>query len=76
MPSLKSRLVGLYLKLTRKKAFSSAEELHRWIAADRKARSHRPPAALALALAITERSIDGFPVYDIPATSRGASARP
>ena len=72
MPSLKSRLVGLYLKLTRKKAFSSAEELHRWIARDRQRQDHRPPSALTLALGITQRSIDGFPVYDIPAANKGA----
>jgi acetyl esterase/lipase len=72
MPSLKSRIVGLYLKLTRKKAFSSAEQLHRWIAADKRRRDHRPPPAIAHALAVTQRRIDGFPVYDIPATRRGA----
>jgi acetyl esterase/lipase len=72
MPSLKSRCVGLYLKLTRKKAFSSAEELHRWIAADQRTRDPRPPKALIRSLGIEERAIDGFPVYDIPATRRGA----
>lgn len=72
MPSLKSRLVGLYLKLTRKKAFSSAEELHRWIGRDRQRSSHRPPPPIALRHGIERRDIDGFPVYDIPATRRGA----
>jgi acetyl esterase/lipase len=72
MPSLKSRLVGLYLKLTHKKAFSSAEELHRWIARDRKARDHRPPPAIALRHRIQQRVVDGCPVYEIPARTRGA----
>ena len=72
MPSLKSRLVGRYLKLTRKKAFSSAEELHRWIDRDRKRRDHRPPPAIALRHKIEQRAVDGFPVYDIPARTRGA----
>lgn len=72
MPSLKSRCVGLYLKLTRKKAFSSAAELHRWIARDRQRADHRPPPAIALRHRIEQRVIDGWPVYDIPATRRGA----
>lgn len=72
MPSLKSRLVGLYLKLTRKKAFSSAEQLHRWIAADRKVQDHRPPPGLARALGVTTSLIDGCPVYDVPASRKGA----
>lgn len=72
MPSLKSRLVGLYLKLTRKKAFSSAEEFRRWIERDRERRDHRPPPAIAARHRIERRWIDGFPVYDIPAARRGA----
>ena len=72
MPSLKSRLVGVYLKLTRKKAFSSAEELHRWIARDRQLRDHRPPPAIALRHKVEQREIDGFPVYEIPAKARAA----
>lgn len=65
MPSLKSHLVALFLRHTRKKAFSSAEEMNRWIAAARKVETHRPPADFARRLAVSEREIDGFPVYEV-----------
>lgn len=65
MPSLKSHLVAFVLRHTRKKAFSSAEELNRWIKAARRTETHRPPADLARRLVITERQVGGFPVYEV-----------
>lgn len=74
MPSLKSHLVALVLRHTRKKAFATAEEMNRWIDAARKTETHRPPPDVARRLAITERRVGGFPVYDVaPRTgARGA----
>ncbi|WP_274628491.1 alpha/beta hydrolase [Arvimicrobium flavum] len=65
MPSLKSHLVAFVLRRTRKKAFTSAAELNRWIAAARRTEDHRPPPALAKRLDIRQRHVAGFPVYDI-----------
>ncbi|MEI9401337.1 alpha/beta hydrolase [Mesorhizobium argentiipisi] len=65
MPSLKSHLVSFILRHSRKKAFSSPENLHRWIAYARKTEDYRPPALLKARLDITEAEIDGFPVYEI-----------
>lgn len=65
MPSLKSHLVSFVLRHSRKKAFSSPENLHRWIAYARKTEDHHPPALLKARLDITETEIDGFPVYEI-----------
>ncbi|MBZ9820418.1 alpha/beta hydrolase [Mesorhizobium sp. CA4] len=65
MPSLKSRLVSFVLRHSRKKAFSSPENLHRWIAYARKTEDHHPPALLKARVDITETEIDGFPVYEI-----------
>ncbi|RUX91989.1 alpha/beta hydrolase, partial [Mesorhizobium sp. M2A.F.Ca.ET.040.01.1.1] len=65
MPSLKSHLVSFVLRHSRKKAFSSPENLQRWIAYARKTEDHHPPALLKARLDITETEIDGFPVYEI-----------
>ncbi|MEX0407141.1 alpha/beta hydrolase [Aquibium sp. LZ166] len=73
MPSLKSRLVGHYLKLTRKKGFASAQGLHDWIARSRQRQIHLPPASVARRVAITRREIDGHPVYDVVPGQRSAS---
>ncbi|MDG4895764.1 alpha/beta hydrolase [Mesorhizobium sp. WSM4976] len=65
MPSLKSHLVSFVLRHSRKKAFSSPENLQRWIAYARKTEDYHPPALLKSRLDITETKIDGFPVYEI-----------
>ncbi|TIO99686.1 MAG: alpha/beta hydrolase, partial [Mesorhizobium sp.] len=65
MPSLKSHLVSFVLRHSRKKAFSSPENLQRWIAYARKTEDHHPPALLKARLDITETEIGGFPVYEI-----------
>jgi acetyl esterase/lipase len=65
MSSLKSRLVALVVKHSRKKAFASAENLNRWIAAARKTESHEPPARLARRFPIRRGAVRGFPVYEI-----------
>lgn len=65
MPSLKSHIVSFVLRHSRKQAFSSPENLQRWIAYARKTEDHRPPASLHQRFKITTRSIGGFPVYDI-----------
>src|SRR5690606_6012546 len=68
MQSLKSRLVALVLRHTRKKAFSSAAEMNRWIARARTTETHLPPADVMQRLAITQHEIDGRPVYEIAAS--------
>ncbi len=65
MPSLKSRLVATYLRHTRKKAFVSAEGLNAWIARARLTETHRPPAAIARKVAITQHEVEGRPVYEV-----------
>ncbi|MGX5827268.1 alpha/beta hydrolase fold domain-containing protein [Mesorhizobium sp. 43Arga] len=65
MPSLKSHFVSFVLRYSRKKAFSSPENLQRWIAAARKTEDHHPPASLRQRLDIQTRTVDGFPVYEI-----------
>jgi acetyl esterase/lipase len=65
MPSLKSHLVSFVLRHSRKKAFSSPENLQRWIAYARKTEDYHPPVLLKARLDITETEIDGFPVYEI-----------
>lgn len=65
MPSLKSHFVSLVLRYSRKKAFSSPENLQRWIAAARKTEDHHPPASLHQRFDIQTRTVDGFPVYEI-----------
>lgn len=65
MPSIKSRLVALFLKHRRKKAFASADEMNRWIAMARQTQNHRPPARLFSQLDITEHAIAGFPVFRV-----------
>jgi len=65
MPSLKSRLVALYLRHTRKKAFRSAAELNRWIARARRSETHRPPVAVAAHLDIRWREVAGHRVYEV-----------
>ena len=74
MPSLKSHLVSFVLRHSRKKAFSSPENLQRWIAYARKTEDYHPPALLKARLDITETEIDGFPVYEI-APKPGESRR-
>ncbi|MFB9978313.1 alpha/beta hydrolase fold domain-containing protein [Mesorhizobium kowhaii] len=65
MPSLKSHVVSFVLRHSRKKAFSSPENLQRWIAAARKTENHQPPASLHQRLDIEMHTVDGFPVYEI-----------
>ncbi|TGQ69443.1 alpha/beta hydrolase [Mesorhizobium sp. M00.F.Ca.ET.186.01.1.1] len=65
MPSLKSHFVSFVLRHSRKQAFSSPENLQRWIAAARKTENHQPPVALRRRLNIEVHSVDGFPVYEI-----------
>ncbi|MBZ9745339.1 alpha/beta hydrolase [Mesorhizobium sp. CO1-1-7] len=65
MPSLKSHVVSFVLRHSRKQAFSSPENLQRWIVAARKTEDHHPPAALHQRFEIQTRSVDGFPVYEI-----------
>ncbi|MBZ9676054.1 alpha/beta hydrolase [Mesorhizobium sp. ES1-1] len=69
MPSFKSHLVSFVLRHSRKKAFSSPENLQRWIAAARRTEDHRPPAALHRRFQIEIRLVDGFPVYEIAPTA-------
>lgn len=65
MPSLKSHVVSFVLRHSRKKAFSSPENLRRWIANARKTEDHHPPACLHGRLDISIGEVDGFPVYEI-----------
>jgi acetyl esterase/lipase len=65
MPSLKSHVVSFILRHSRKKAFSSPENLQRWIAYARKTEDYHPPASLKARLDVKETSVDGFPVYEI-----------
>ena len=65
MPSFKSHVVSFVLRYSRKKAFSSPENLQRWIAAARKTEDHHPPASLHQRFNIETRTVDGFPVYEI-----------
>ena len=64
MPSLKSRLVALVLRHTRKKAFRSPEGLHAWIAKARRVQDHRPPVKVARRVDITQRRIARHNVYE------------
>ena len=74
MPSLKSHLVSLVLKHSRKKAFSSAENMQRWIAHARRTQTHRPPPRLAAKLAQRQQPGRGVPVYEV--TPRRGAAPP
>lgn len=65
MSSLKSRLVPLVLRCTRKKAFSSAEGLRARIEAERKMVDYRPPKKLKRMLDVRRRRIAGMPVYEV-----------
>jgi acetyl esterase/lipase len=65
MSSLKSRLVAVVLRHTRKKAFASAEGLRARIEAARKVEDYRPPAKLKRILDIRERRIAGMPVFEV-----------
>ncbi|TPN34177.1 alpha/beta hydrolase [Mesorhizobium sp. B2-3-3] len=65
MPSLKSHFVSFVLRHSRKKAFSSPQNLRRWIAAARKTEDHHPPASLYQRFNIEAHMVDGFPVYEI-----------
>lgn len=75
MPSLKSHLVALYLRHTRKKAFASPASLNEWIARARLTQSHRPPAAIAARLDIEERTVEGWPVYEVMPRGRAVRGR-
>lgn len=65
MPSFKSHVVSFVLRHSRKQAFSSPENLQRWIAYARKTEDHQPLASMRSRLDITTRSVEGFPVYEI-----------
>jgi acetyl esterase/lipase len=71
MPSLKSHIVALVLKHTRKQAFATAADMNRWIGAARKTQTHRPPPYIAKRLAISEHAVDGFPVYEVQPAGGG-----
>jgi acetyl esterase/lipase len=73
MSSLHSRLVALIIKHSRKRAFTSPENLKRWIASSRRSQSHEPPLKLARRLAIRQGMVHGFPVYEV--MPHGAGAR-
>lgn len=75
MPSLKSHLVALVLKHTRKKAFASPEGLHRWIARSRRRQTHRPPPRVVTRMNILERTVHGFPVYEVEPRNRTLSGK-
>lgn len=75
MPSLKAHLFAFILKNTRKKAFSSADGLHAWIAKSRPKQDHRPPAKIAQRLVIETRAVQAFPVYEAWPKSGGATRR-
>ena len=74
MPSLKSRVVSFVLKYSRKQAFTSPQNLQRWIARSRRTQDHRPPAWLVTRFGVKTRTVDGFPVYEI-APKRGQRKR-
>ncbi|WP_421912565.1 alpha/beta hydrolase [Mesorhizobium sp.] len=65
MPSFKSHVISFVLRHSRKQAFSSPENLQRWIASARKTEDHQPPALVRSRLDITTREVNGFPVYEI-----------
>src|SRR5690606_34661062 len=65
MPSLKSHLVALYLKYTRKRAFASAESIRTWAEWARARSTHRPPDTVRESMRITEREVDDIPVYEV-----------
>ncbi len=65
MPSFKSHLVTFVLRHSRKKAFSSPENLQRWIVAARKTENYYPPASLHRRFDIEKHTVDGFPVYEV-----------
>lgn len=65
MSSLKSRLVPLVLRYTRKKAFSSAEGLRARIEAERGKVDYRPPKKLKRIFDVRRRRIAGMPVYEV-----------
>lgn len=66
MPSLKSHVVSLILKHSRKQAFTSPQNLQRWIAKARRTQSHQPPAWMTARFGVETRTVNGFPVYEIP----------
>lgn len=66
MPSLKSHVVSLILKHSRKQAFTSPQNLRRWIAKARRTQSHQPPAWMTARFGVETRIVNGFPVYEIP----------
>lgn len=74
MASIRSHLVSFVLKHTRKKAFSSPENMHRWIQHARRKQCHQPPLAVTQRFDVTTRSVAGFPVYDI-APKNGSARR-
>lgn len=75
MSSLQSRLVALVIKHSRKRAFTSAENLNRWIAASRRSQTHEPPARLTRRFAISRTAVRGFPVYELAPQNRTDTRR-
>ena len=65
MPSLKSRLVALVLRHTRKKAFATPEGLHAWIAKARPAQDHKPPVKVMRLVDVRQRMVAGHTVYEV-----------
>lgn len=65
MQSLKSRAVAVVLRHTRKRAFSSAENLNSNIRNARRTESHLPPPGMARNFRIERREISGMPVYEV-----------
>jgi acetyl esterase/lipase len=74
MSSLKSRLIPLVLRYTRKKAFSSAAGLRARIKAERGSMDYRPPKKLKRMFDVRRRRVAGMPVYEVQPKS-GSGAR-
>ncbi len=65
MASLKSRFIELYLRHTRKKAFSSAAAFRARIKSARRRETHQPPRRLAAKVDIEHHTLHGIPVYEV-----------
>ena len=65
MPSLKSHIAALVLRNWHRSAFTSAEGMHRWIQWARQRQNYRPPLAMRERFDISERQVNGFPLYEV-----------
>lgn len=75
MSSLKSRLVALVIKHSRKKAFASPENLKRWIEASRRNGGHEPPPRFSSRFELRKHQVHGFPVYEVSPREQSDSRR-